>query len=146
MSAPDSEHYRKLERMYLRAPTNEHYAPTIRIDDGEAEVSIVVDRRFFHAAGAVHGSVYFKLMDDAAFFAVSSLVEDAFVLTVSFNVYLLRPVSDGTMTGLGRVVHRSRRLFVAEAEVLDSQGRVVSRGSGSFMKSPSPLTAEMGYR
>lgn len=38
--------------------------------DGEAEVSIEVGRELFHASGAVHGSVYFKLLDDAAFFAV----------------------------------------------------------------------------
>jgi hypothetical protein len=31
---------------------------------------------FFHAAHAVHGSVYFKALDDAAFFAVASLVQE----------------------------------------------------------------------
>ncbi len=44
-----------------------------------------------HAGGAVHGANYFKAMDDAAFFAANSLVDDVFVLTVSFNVYFLRP-------------------------------------------------------
>jgi acyl-coenzyme A thioesterase PaaI-like protein len=34
-----------------------------------------------HSIHAVHGSVYFKALDDAAFFAVNSLVEDVFVLT-----------------------------------------------------------------
>ena len=149
MAEPEDQHQlghrRKLERMYLSAPTNAYYAPRIEIGDGEAEVTIEVRPEFFHAAGAVHGSVYFKLLDDAAFFAVSSIVEDSFVLTASFNVYLLRPVSEGTMTGRGRVVHRSRRLYVAEAEVLDGDGRVVGRGSGSFMKSQAPLTPEMGY-
>jgi uncharacterized protein (TIGR00369 family) len=143
---PDPEHHRKLERMYLSAaPINEYFAPAMRVGNGEAEVSVEVRPDFFHAAGAVHGSVYFKLLDDAAFFAVSSLVDGVFVLTVSFNVYLLRPVSQGTMTARGRVVHRSRRLFVAESEVVDGEGRVVGRGSGSFMKSELRLGAEMGY-
>ncbi len=143
---PAPEHHRKLERMYLTAaPVNEYYAPVMRVGEGEAEVSIEVRPDFFHAADAVHGSVYFKLLDDAAYFAVSSLVDDVFVLTVSFNVYLLRPVSEGTMTARGRVVHRSRRLFVAEAEVCDAEGRVIGRGSGSFMRSELRLGAEMGY-
>jgi hypothetical protein len=30
--------------------------------------------------------------------------------------------------------------------VHDSQGRQVARGSGSFMRSQIPLTAEIGYR
>ena len=142
---PDSEHYRKLERMYHGAPINEVYAPSMRVGDGKAEVSIEVQRKLFHAAGAVHGSVYFKLLDDAAFFAVHSLVDDVFVLTASFNVYLVRPVSQGTLTARGRVVHRSRRLYVAEAEVFDDTGRSVGRGSGTFMESRLPLSPELGY-
>ena len=73
------EHYRKLERMYLNAPVNEYYVPEIHISEGQAQVSIPVRRDFFHAAEAVHGAVYFKLLDDSSFFAANSLVEDVFV-------------------------------------------------------------------
>jgi acyl-coenzyme A thioesterase PaaI-like protein len=44
-----------------------------------------------------------------------------------------------------RVVHRSRRLFVAESELVDSDGREVARGSGTFMPSAIPLSPELGY-
>ena len=66
------EHYRKLERMYLAAPTNEYFRPAIAVDEGNAKIEIEVRRDFFHAADAVHGAVYFKALDDAAFFAASS--------------------------------------------------------------------------
>ena len=69
----NQEHYRRLERMYLGAPTNEIYRPKIRISEGEAEISIEVGPHFHHAARSVHGSHYFKALDDAAFFAVNSL-------------------------------------------------------------------------
>ncbi len=142
----DEQHHRKLERMYLSAPINQFYKPTIRVSDGQAEISISARRELFHAAGAVHGSVYFKLMDDTAFFAVSSLVEDVFALTVSFNVYLTRPIVEGLMTATGRVVHQSKRLFLAESQVTNSQGQEIARGSGSFMKSNMHLSSEIGYR
>ena len=140
------EHYRKLERMYAGAPVNQFYAPKMRVGDGTAEVTISVRRDFFHAAGAVHGVVYFKLLDDAAFFAANSLVEDVFVLTVSFNAYLTRPIVEGEMKAVGRVVHSSRRLFIAEAEVVDSEGCQLARGSASFMPSNIPLSPEIGYQ
>ena len=35
----------------------------------------------FHAAGAGHGTIYFKMLDDAAFYAANSMVEEQFVLT-----------------------------------------------------------------
>jgi uncharacterized protein (TIGR00369 family) len=141
----NEEHYRKLERMYASAPVNEYYAPTMRISEGRAEVIIPVRPDLFHAAGAVHGFVYFKLLDDAAFFAVNSLVEDVFVLTASFNLYLTRPVSEGEMKATGRVVYASRRLFVAEAILVDSDGQEIARGSGTFMPSSIQLTPEVSY-
>jgi len=144
-SSAGAQHYRKLERMYASAPTNEYYAPTMRVSEGRAEIVIPVRPEFYHAAGAVHGAVYFKALDDAAFFAANSLVADVFVLTVSFNVYFTRPIADGEMKAEGRVVHSSRRLLVAEARLTDSHGREIARGSGTFMRSTIPLSPELGY-
>lgn len=140
-----TDHYRKLENAYLGARINEFYRPTISVADGKATIEVEVRPDFWHIASAVHGSVYFKMLDDAAFFAASSLVEDVFVLTASFNLYLTRPVVDGVIRSEGRVVSRSRRLIIAEAELFDDQGREIARGSGSFMPSRVPLTPDIGY-
>ena len=139
------EHYRKLERMYASAPINEYYRPVLRVSEGAATVEIPIRPDFFHAAHAVHGSVYFKALDDAAFFAVNSLVPDVFVLTVTYNVYLTRPLSEGTLRASGRVVHQSRQLYIAEAELFDHRGKQAGRGSGTFMKSTIALTPDVGY-
>ncbi|HVR38545.1 MAG TPA: PaaI family thioesterase [Thermoanaerobaculia bacterium] len=139
------EHFRKLERLYASAPINEYYRPVLNVSEGQAELTIAVDPKFFHAAHAVHGSVYFKALDDAAFFAVNSLVPDVFVLTVTYNLYLTRPISDGIMHAIGRVTHRSKQLFIADAELFDAQERQIARGSGSFMRSTIALTPEVGY-
>ena len=104
----DAEHYRKLERLYAYAPVTQWYGATIRVDDGTAEVEIPIRPEFHHAAHAVHGSVYFRALDDAAFFAANSRVSDAFVLTVSFSVHFLRPVKDGVLVARGRVVGGGR--------------------------------------
>lgn len=141
----NEEHFRKLERMYAQAPINEYYQPTLQVGEGRTELLIPVRRDFFHAADSVHGSVYFKALDDAAFFAVNSLVEDVFVLTVSFTVYLTRPISSGETRVTGNVVHKSRRLYVAEAKLTDSKGRQIGRGSGTFVRSNIPLAPEIGY-
>ena len=139
------EHYRKLERMYASAPVNDYFRPRLTVSEGRAEVAIDVRPDFFHAAHAVHGSVYFKALDDAAFFAVNSLVPDVFVLTVTYNIYLTRPISEGTMRAVGTVVHRSKQLFIAEAELVDDRSRQIGRGSGTFMRSVIPLGPSVGY-
>jgi uncharacterized protein (TIGR00369 family) len=142
---PADEHFRKLERMYHGAPINRFFEPVIRISEGHAEITMAMKPDFFHAANAVHGSVYFKALDDSAFFAANSLVTDVFVLTVTYTVYLTRPISEGEMHARGRVVHRSKNLIIADAELLDSSDRQIARGSGTFMRSQIPLSPAIGY-
>lgn len=138
-------HFRKLERMYLGAPTNEYYKPGIKVSEGKAEITVAVRKDFFHAAGAVHGSVYFKLLDDAAFFAANSLVPDVFVLTASFSLKLLRPVTSGKLIGSGRVTGRDGPRIAAKAVLRDEGGKVVAKGSGEFVESRLPLGPSIGY-
>lgn len=142
----DEAHYRRLERMYLQAPINQWYKPRLTISDGACELAIDVRPEFHHAAGAAHGSIPFKLLDDSAFFAANSRVTGSFVLTVGFNLHLLRPVVDGTLTARGRLVHQSKRLFLADSVVTDDEGKEVARGTGSFMPSTIALDERIGYR
>ncbi|HKW46904.1 MAG TPA: PaaI family thioesterase [Gemmatimonadaceae bacterium] len=142
-----SEHFRRLERMYNAAPINEYFRPTLHIPEaGVAELRLRIRPDFHHAARAAHGAVYFKALDDATFFAANSLVDDVFVLTVSFNLYLTRPVSEGEVVARGKVVSRSKRLYLAEGVLEDSRGREIARGSGAFMPSTIALADLDEYR
>ena len=140
-------HFRKLERMYLSAPVNNLLYPgiTITIFHERAELSLAIDPKFFHAANAIHGSVYFKMLDDAAFFAVNSIVTDVFAYTVSFNIQLLRPASEGIIKSIGEVKFKSTNLFIADSSLFDEHNKLIGRGSGNFMKSKIELTEKIGY-
>ena len=98
------EHFTALQNLYLAAPICEFYRPRIEVSDSETTIEMEVSEQFFHSLGAVHGCVYFKLLDDAAFFAANSLEREVFVLTTSFTTYLTRPVSSGTIRSVGRLV------------------------------------------
>lgn len=144
MSTAD-DHFCKLERMYAQAPINRFFPTEMQVREGGAELTLPVRQDFFHAGQAAHGAVYFKLLDDAAYFAAASLVRDSFLVTVTFTLYFTRPVTGGTLRAVGRVVHRSPSLYLAEAELTDDRGRSVGRGGGSFMRSPKRLGPEVGY-
>lgn len=70
-------HFSKLERMCLSAKISDelYKVITIHISPHKAEQILQAEEKFFHAANAVHGYVYFKMLDDTAFFAVSSAVQ-----------------------------------------------------------------------
>jgi len=133
------EHYRRLEHLYVNAPTNAYYRPVIRVGHGEAEIEIEIRREFHHAADAVHGSVYFKMLDDAAFFAANSVVFDTFVLTSDFTIHLLRPVSEGTLLAKGKLVHEGARQLLAESQLFGPGEQMLAHGVGTFVRSKLPL-------
>lgn len=142
---PNKTHYEKLVSMYAAGPINEIYNPTMMISEGEASIEIDLSEKFHHSAGGVHGSVYFKMLDDAAFFAANSLEEEFFVLTTSFTTYITQPVSSGKMKAQGKVVNKNNSQFIAEAVVFDEEGREIGRGNGIFVRGKFPLIKAAGY-
>lgn len=141
-------HFKKLENMYLGANFNkEIYQSTeIRVEEEFTEIKLTIEPKYFHALGAIHGSVYFKLLDDAAFFAVNSIVKDVFVLTTNFNINLIRPANQGVITAVGRVKFKSKNLFIAESILQNEEGKEIAFGTGHFAKSKVALTEEIGYK
>ncbi|MFL0800118.1 MAG: PaaI family thioesterase [Agarilytica sp.] len=141
----NEDHYRRLERMYDSSPINTFFKPTLVVEEGFATIDMTVEEKFFHAAHAVHGAVYFKMLDDAAWFAVNSLEPELFVLTSSFTTYLTRPISQGKMTAIGEVVHFNRTQFIAEAVVYDEDEEEIARANGIFVRSTMRLEDTAGY-
>ena len=154
MPAPDDvssasgaqQHYRALERLYASAPVNAKFASTLHIPgEGQARLTFTVTPEDYHAAGAAHGTIYFKMLDDAAFYAANTLATDRFLLTTSFNLHFTKPVRAGTVTAEGLWVTGKRRVFVAEARLIDAEGDEIGRGTGTFMRSRIALSSLPGY-
>ena len=143
---PTDEHLRGLAAMYALAPTNQIYEGLeLTFADGAATIQTEVTPNLHHIGGALHGSHYFKLLDDAAYFAVNALVDDVYVLTAQFSVQLFRPIVAGRIQSVGRVTKPGRGLFYAESVLTGPDGKELARGHGSFAKSPHKLTDMPGY-
>jgi uncharacterized protein (TIGR00369 family) len=141
-----SAHFRALESLYREAPINQMFQSDIEIGDGFARIRFEVADGFFHAAGAAHGTLYFKMLDDAAFYACNSLVTDRFLLTTAFNLHFTRPLKAGPVIAEGRWASGRRRVYVADAQLIDAEGEVAARGTGTFMRSHIALSGLAGYR
>lgn len=139
------EHHRKLERMYLKHNLNEVFNAQAKISNEEAEIIIPIGEHLFHAANATHGAVYFKALDDVAYFAANSIVEDVFLLTTSFTIYLTKPITEGKITAKGKLVNSSKRQYIAEGILYNSEGEEIGRGSGVYVPSKIKLAENLGY-
>lgn len=143
----EAAHFRALERLYRSAPINGGFESKIEITGpGAARIRFEVAPDHFHAAGAAHGTLYFKMMDDAAFYACNSTVSDRFLLTTAFNLVFSRPLKGGAVVAEGRWISGRRRVLIGEARLVDSTGEEAARGTGTFMRSHIPLSSLPGYR
>ncbi len=158
MTSPDADsgtgapsgagpHYRALESLYGSAPVNALFDSRLEIvGEGRSRIEFVVTEAAYHAAGAAHGTIYFKMLDDAAFYAANTLVTDRFLLTTSFNLHFTKPVRAGKVVAEGRWVSGRRRVLVAESRLVDAEGDEIGRGTGTFMRSRIALSSLPGYR
>ena len=139
-------HYRALESLYRHAPVNGLFESRLEIvEKGFARIHFEVAEALYHAAGAAHGTLYFKMMDDVAFYACNSLVTDRFLLTTAFNLLFTRPLRAGPATAEGRWASGRRRVLVGEARLIDADGQLAASGTGTFMRSHIPLSGLPGY-
>ena len=148
-SSPTGEdaHLRALEALYASAPVNRLFKSCLTLPEaGKSEIRFTVTDDLFHAAGAAHGTLYFKMLDDAAFYACNGLVSDRFLLTTAFNLHFTKPMRIGEARAEGRWISGKRRVFVAEARIVDSDGEECARGTGTFMRSHIGLSGLDGYR
>ena len=143
----EAAHFRSLEALYRSAPINGQYQSELTIiGPGRSEIRFQVDETSFHAAGAAHGTIYFKMLDDAAFYAANSLISDRFLLTTAFNLHFTRPMHGGEAKAEGRWISGRRRVLIAEARIVDAEGEECARGTGTFLRSHIALSGLAGYR
>ena len=140
-------HLCSLESLYDSAPINRLFESRLTLATaGQSKIHFTVSNNAFHAAGAAHGTLYFKMLDDAAFYAANGLVTDRFLLTTAFNLHFTRPMRDGAMIAEGKWISGKRRVFVAEARIIDSDGEEYARGTGTFLRSHIALSGLDRYR
>ena len=130
----------------MSAPLHDFYDTlSILISEGRCEIELDIEEKYFHAGGAAHGSVFFKLLDDAAYFAVQSKVRDMFIVTTKFHLDLKRPLRKGKVKAVGEVIRLTQNEFFAKSSIVDAKGREVATCIGQFKKSRKDLQSIEAY-
>jgi len=103
-----------------------------RLDSGVAEVSLALQDGLRNRGGNLHGGALFSLVDIAMGLACSSTHGfDQRSVTVECKINYLRPVADGQVLCIARVIHPGRRTLVVEAEVMQGE-KLMAKAQGTF--------------
>jgi len=105
------------------------------VSNGTATLALNIRKELTQNHGVVHGGAIASLIDSATAFAIISLLEPKEkVTTVDLTISYLRPLTDGRVTALARVVRAGRRLFVVSADVKDSDGKLAATALSTYLR------------
>ncbi|OEK06549.1 PaaI family thioesterase [Roseivirga misakiensis] len=140
------EHYRNLENMFHAAPIQKILSGAeMKVSEGKATYKLAIKQDYFHAAEAMHGAIYFKMLDDAAYFAAASMESTYFLLTKTYNIEFIRPVLIDQLIAVGEIISVEENRFLSKSSIQNSARKVVATGEGIFVRSKKLLANQGGY-
>ena len=109
----------------------------VSVEVGVVEVALEVAPHHLNPAGILHGGMIATLADTAIGLAIrSALPPDQTHRTAQLNVHFLSKVEGGRVRALGRTVRVGGRMAYGEGDVVDEEGELVARASGTFIVLP----------
>jgi uncharacterized protein (TIGR00369 family) len=95
---------------------------------GEVQLRFLADRQFANRHGTIQGGMLAAMLDSATGNAVmASLPQDRTAVTTRLDTTFVKPAALGPLTATARLVTQDEWSALAEAELVDSSGRVVAR-------------------
>ena len=118
---------------------------------GFATVDMDIANKHLNPFGGIHGGVYSSLIDTATYWAVYCDVEEnAGLISIDVKVDNLAPVKEGNLAVKGKRIKAGKSICIAEARIVDNQGKYLAHGTSKQMVIPGLQSIEqavsaMGY-
>jgi uncharacterized protein (TIGR00369 family) len=107
------------------------------VDEGRVVVELDADAKHRHEGGVVQGGIITQIADAAMGMSLLTMQPDnQSNTTIELKINFLRPVVEGRLRAVGRVVELKRTLLFSEADVLDQEGKLVARASSTCLAIP----------
>jgi uncharacterized protein (TIGR00369 family) len=109
-------------------------ARVAEVDAGRVVVELDAHAGHRHEGGVVQGGIITQIADAAMGMSLMTQQEAGQSnTTIELKINFLRPVVEGRLRAIGRVVEIRKTLLFSEADVVDEQGRLVARASSTCL-------------
>jgi len=106
---------------------------TLGMSEGAFVIELDLEQRHMSRAARAHGGVLFTLLDTALGRAViEELPPGRGCATVELKINYFRPVQSGRIRASGRCVQKTRSLAYAEGDIVNDEGKLLARATGTF--------------
>ncbi|WP_310646002.1 PaaI family thioesterase [Limnohabitans sp.] len=100
-------------------------------DDGQSELRFTPEPEHLNSFNVTHGGAVMTLLDVTLATAARSIDKAVGVVTIEMKTSFMQPAR-GTLTGKGRLIHRTRSMAFTEGTVFDAQGNACAHATGTF--------------
>jgi len=104
-------------------------------DEDSVEISLTIRPEHLNRQGVIQGGLVCSLLDTACGYAGISPTGDpdrAQGVTISLAINFIGSVRGGTVTAIGKVTGRGRKIYFSQAEIRSPEGHVIATAQGSF--------------
>ena len=106
----------------------------VEVEHGHAVFRLRTDERHANPMGTTHGGILCDLADAAMGCAFgSTIAAGESYTTLELAINFLKPVWATTLTATGRVVKRTRKTGLTEADIVDEKGSLVARAKSTCL-------------
>ena len=100
-------------------------------DEGQSELRYAPAPEHLNSFNVTHGGAVMTFLDVTMATAARSVDKAIGVVTIEMKTSFMRPAR-GTLTGKGRVLHRTRSMAFTEATIFDADGNACAHATGTF--------------
>ena len=100
-------------------------------DDGQSELRYAPTDEHLNSFNVTHGGAVMTFLDVTMATAARSVDKAIGVVTIEMKTSFMRPAR-GTLTGKGRVLHRTRSMAFTEGTIFDAEGNACAHATGTF--------------
>jgi uncharacterized protein (TIGR00369 family) len=107
------------------------------VEPGEAVIELDVHAGHRHEGGVVQGGIITQIADAAMGMSLMTMQDVGMSnTTIELKINFLRPVVEGRLRAIGRVIAVRDSLLFGEADVIDERDRLVARASSTCLAIP----------
>lgn len=107
------------------------------VDAGRVVVELDAEAKHRHEGGVVQGGIITQIADAAMGMSLMTMQEKGMAnTTIELKINFTRPVVQGRLRAVGRVVEMRKSLLFSEADVYDAEDKLVARASSTCLAIP----------
>ncbi len=125
----------EIRDIYKNSPFNKYLGIELeKFEEGNVVYSLIAAPELLNINHAVHGGVFFSLLDSVMGATIRSLIKQP-IVTVNMSIHYFAPAMHGDkMLASAKVVQLGKSIITAEGIIEDVNGNILAKTIGTFKR------------